>query len=275
MEEAARILEGQIAEGRALAEALRSEEGNLVGTTPWLYNFRKWLNVTKTALNHVYVGYAETEKFADDTNLGSASRQWQWGTYRGALSRGLHHLESLNETIPFAAVLAASTAEAEAPSREPSGERGEIFLVHGHDRRREEVKNFLENTCQSRYKVVILDEQPALGRTLIERLEQHGQRAAYAVILFTADDVGAAKADGGEAQKVNPRARQNVVFEFGWFCGQIGRERVAVLYEPGVELPSDIGGLTFIDLGNDDRAVRLARDLKAAGLVDSRRANPD
>jgi predicted nucleotide-binding protein len=39
------------------------------------------------------------------------------------------------------------------------------------------------------------------------------------------------------------RARQNVVFELGFFFGSVGRERVAVLYEPDVEKPSDIDGL--------------------------------
>ncbi|WP_434811706.1 TIR domain-containing protein [Microbacterium sp. bgisy189] len=45
-----------------------------------------------------------------------------------------------------------------------------------------------------------------------------------------------------------PRARQNVVFELGFFIGLIGRSRVAVLYDEGVELPSDITGLVYIPL---------------------------
>jgi predicted nucleotide-binding protein len=56
------------------------------------------------------------------------------------------------------------------------------------------------------------------------------------------------------------------VFEFGWFCGQIGREHVAVLYEPDVELPSDVTGVSYISLGEADWRVHLVADLRDAGL---------
>jgi predicted nucleotide-binding protein len=56
-----------------------------------------------------------------------------------------------------------------------------------------------------------------------------------------------------------------VIFEFGWFCGLLGREHVAVLHDPGVELPSDLNGLVYIPLDNEWRN-RLVRELKASGL---------
>ena len=63
------------------------------------------------------------------------------------------------------------------------------------------------------------------------------------------------------------RPRQNVVFEMGFFFGLIGRERVAVLYEPEVELPSDISGLVYTEL---DAAggwkPKLASELNRAGI---------
>ena len=79
-------------------------------------------------------------------------------------------------------------------------------------------------------------------------------------MLLTADDVG-----GATGEEQNPRARQNVIFEFGWFCGLIGRKHVAVLYEAGVELPSDIEGLVYIGLDTEWR-WRLVRELKDAGF---------
>jgi Predicted nucleotide-binding protein containing TIR -like domain len=63
------------------------------------------------------------------------------------------------------------------------------------------------------------------------------------------------------------RARQNVVFELGFFVGKLGRERVTVLYESGVERPSDIDGLAYIAL---DEAggwkLQLIREMRAAGM---------
>jgi predicted nucleotide-binding protein len=36
------------------------------------------------------------------------------------------------------------------------------------------------------------------------------------------------------------------VLEMGFFYGRLGRERVAVLYEEGVEIPSDTLGVAYI-----------------------------
>jgi predicted nucleotide-binding protein len=82
---------------------------------------------------------------------------------------------------------------------------------------------------------------------------------------MTADDV-ARLADQPDAA-LQPRARQNVVFEFGFFAGRLGRGRVAVLYEHGVELPSDVAGVAFIMLDTGGRwEIELLRDLRAAGF---------
>jgi predicted nucleotide-binding protein len=151
----------------------------------------------------------------------------------------------------------------------PSLGPGVIFLVHGSDTEaRERVARFLEKTGHP--KVTILDEQTNRGRTLIEKFEEHAGQASYAVVLLTADDVGGPK--GAESQRA--RARQNVVFELGFFVGRIGRERVTVMVRPEVERPSDIDGLAYVLL--DDTGgwrEKLVRELRAAGLdVDSARA---
>src|SRR5262245_61982687 len=69
------------------------------------------------------------------------------------------------------------------------------------------------------------------------------------------------------APAANPRARQNVVFELGFFFGVLGRSHVALLYEEGVERPSDTDGIERIPL--DDAGgwkLPLARELDAAGI---------
>ena len=64
-----------------------------------------------------------------------------------------------------------------------------------------------------------------------------------------------------------PRARQNVVFEMGFFFGALGRERVAVLYEEGVELPSDVDGLVYILLDRSGAwKTAVSREITAAGF---------
>ena len=63
---------------------------------------------------------------------------------------------------------------------------------------------------------------------------------------FLADDVGSV----GSVSKYEPlqrRARQNVVFELGFFFGLLGRGRVCAVYETGVQLPSDLSGLGRVE----------------------------
>ena len=43
----------------------------------------------------------------------------------------------------------------------------------------------------------------------------------------------------------------NVIFETGFFIGAIGRQNVIVLYEDGVEIPSDYSGVIFIRLADN------------------------
>jgi predicted nucleotide-binding protein len=64
-----------------------------------------------------------------------------------------------------------------------------------------------------------------------------------------------------------PRGRQNVIFELGFFFGKLGRERVCVLLAGGVEEPSDIAGLVYItiDAGGAWK-YQLARELTAADI---------
>ena len=57
-----------------------------------------------------------------------------------------------------------------------------------------------------------------------------------------------------------------MILELGWFMGRLRRERVVLLYEPGVELPSDYTAVIYISLAEGDWQRRLARELKAAGM---------
>jgi predicted nucleotide-binding protein len=135
-----------------------------------------------------------------------------------------------------------------------------VFLVHGHDHgMKEAVARVLEKLG---LEPVILHEQDNLGQTIIEKFERHAEVGA-AVVLLTADDVGGPKTSSPTTMQ--PRARQNVIFELGFFCGSISRKRVCALYEHGVELPSDYSGILFIPLQGDWQ-LQLARELKAAGL---------
>jgi len=134
----------------------------------------------------------------------------------------------------------------------------DIFIVHGHDEAvREKVARFLEKLS---LKPIILHEQANSGKIIIEKFESHAN-VGFAVILLTGDDVGKVK----NAANDSPRARQNVILEWGFFIGKLGRNRVCALYEKGVELPSDLHGLLYVSLDGRGWQMDLAKELKTAG----------
>jgi predicted nucleotide-binding protein len=137
-----------------------------------------------------------------------------------------------------------------------------VFLVHGRDTgARESCARFLSRLG---LEVVILHEQADQGQTVIEKFVAHSN-VGFAVVLLTADDRGGERNDQFDAQR--PRARQNVIFELGFFLGKLGRPRVCALYEEGVELPSDYHGVIYVPIdGGESWKLRLAKELKAAGL---------
>lgn len=138
---------------------------------------------------------------------------------------------------------------------------GDIFVVHGHgELELQTVARFLERVTDR--KVVILREQPSRGRTIIEKFEGHALKCAFAVVLLTADDEGGSRVEGSRS----PRARQNVVLEAGYFLGMLGRDRVVLLHEKGVELPSDLSGLVYVSLA-DGWKLQLAQELEAADIA--------
>jgi predicted nucleotide-binding protein len=132
-----------------------------------------------------------------------------------------------------------------------------VFVVHGHEEGpREAVARFL---MQLGFEPIILHEQANQGRTIMEKVEAHGQ-VDFAVVLLTPDDEGCAK--GG---KPEPRARQNVLLELGYFLGRLGRDKVCALKRGTVEIPSDFAGVVWESMDGNSWKQALGRELKAAG----------
>jgi predicted nucleotide-binding protein len=157
------------------------------------------------------------------------------------------------------------TAEMETHVAEPNS----VFLVHGHDEgAKHEVSRVINKLTGA--DPIILDEQASRSLTIVEKFEQHGGSAAFAVVLLTPDDVGRSAA--ARDDQLRPRARQNVVFELGYFIGKLGRGKVAVLNRGDVEKPSDVSGVLYIPYPEGNWQVSLAQEMKAAGLeVDASR----
>ena len=148
------------------------------------------------------------------------------------------------------------------PSRSEPMDTKRVFVVHGHDEAaKQTVARYLE---RFELEPVILDNQPSQGNTVIGKFENYAETVGFAVIVGTPDDVGGL---AGELDNLQPRMRQNVVFELGYFTHALGRKGVRVLLKGDIERPSDYDGVIYIPM--DDGGgwkLTLGRELIDAGF---------
>ena len=136
-----------------------------------------------------------------------------------------------------------------------------VFVVHGRDEgMKNTVSRFLERIG---LEAVILHEQPNAGRTVISKFIETGKTCQFAVALLAPEDLGELRG-AGAAPKF--RARQNVVFELGFFIGVLGPANVVALIDGDVERPSDLDGVVYVSYKGSWKQ-ELARELHQAGIV--------
>jgi predicted nucleotide-binding protein len=197
---------------------------------------------------------------------GSPHLEQQAAEIHNDIDSAIRRLASIKDRLELIPHAPGVDQPREVARRTASIGGSEVFLVHGHDEGvREGVARFIAKLDLT---PVILHEQPSQGRTVVEKLDHHGD-VGFAVILLTPDDIG-----GTNPNDLRSRARQNVVLELGFFLGRLGRDRVCAIHRGDLELPSDYMGVIYIpfDAGGGWR-LHLARELKAAGFsVDMNKA---
>jgi len=160
---------------------------------------------------------------------------------RTAVAEKIAHARALlTEAIRFLEEEVADRERVSASAPKSGGTalpRNKVFVVHGHDEgAKHAVARFLE---QIQLEAIILQEQPGQGLTIIEKFERYAGEVGFAVVLLTPDDI----AGSASAPASATRARQNVIFELGYFAGKLGRGRACLLRKGDVEIPSDLYGL--------------------------------
>lgn len=118
-----------------------------------------------------------------------------------------------------------------------------------------------------------LAEEAGNGATIIKKFESHGVKTSFAIVLLTPDDVGQTVAAQETGLAPNPRTRQNVVLELGYFIGKIGRKKIVAI-DATVERPSDLAGLSYVKYPGDNWKDALRVELEAAGLTAPLRSSP-
>ena len=143
-----------------------------------------------------------------------------------------------------------------------------VFIVHGTDH--QPVKELKIILRENGLRPIILHEQASGSRTIVEKLEKYSD-VGYAFVILTPDDVGGNflgyKGKLMQFSRLDIRARQNVVLEFGYFIGHLGREKVCCLYKGNIELPSDMHGICYVHFQDSVNEVKdtIFKELEAAG----------
>jgi predicted nucleotide-binding protein len=152
----------------------------------------------------------------------------------------------------------AAPAAPESTPTQPKERSKRVFIVHGQDDGpKHAVARFLTTI---ELEPIILHEQASGGRTIIEKIEEYDD-VGFAVVLLTPDDEGRKKGE----DKLNGRARQNVVLELGYFLAHLQRKHVVAMVKGNVEKPSDFSGVIYVPY--DDHGAwktALARELEGA-----------
>lgn len=129
-----------------------------------------------------------------------------------------------------------------------------IFISHGRSKEWYKIQSYIEKDLK--LPTLELAQEPHLGRTVIQKLNEESNKCCVAIIVMTGDDI----ISEGEV-----RARENVMHEIGYFQGKYGLGNVILLHEDGVNIPSNIHGLGYIAFPKDTAEASLGaitRELK-------------
>lgn len=143
-------------------------------------------------------------------------------------------------------------------------ENKKIFVVHG---RNHSMRDKLASVLgRLKLDCVILETEHNGGATIIEKFLRNAQDCRYAVVLFSADDVGRLNQDN---ITLKVRTRQNVILELGYFLSAVGRQNIFMLHEVEneIERPSDFDGMVYEPF--DDYGAwksKLIKEMKRAGI---------
>ncbi len=245
---AALLLRRQVEKGRSLLQNL-----------PISYATQEaWEGVVEDVLIRAYGADSPNVRRVMDVNrysdmLGQGNEQTWARTREHTMRTRIEILESLAEGLEGLEDFSATESVDQKFN-------DSVFVVHGHDMAI--VDQTARVIAKLGLKEIILHEQPNQGSTIIEKFEAHSN-VGFAVVLLTGDDVGKPKSSPDESLK--ERARQNVIFELGYFIGKLGRRRVCALYQKGVEIPSDYSGVVFIPLDEGAWRWKLGKELQEAG----------
>ena len=138
-----------------------------------------------------------------------------------------------------------------------------IFLIHGQNEDRLLELEKIINIDFGLESIILKDKPNSGAKTIIEKFELYAQSCSFAIALFSPDDIVNSKG------KQYFQARPNTIFELGWFCGKLGRDKIMLLLQDGTEIFSDFQGIIQIRFKYkiSEQFREIYKELKEAQVI--------
>lgn len=107
---------------------------------------------------------------------------------------------------------------------------------------KKQAKDFIDGCANPNVQFVPWWEQFTAGRTLLEELTRIKSEVNAAVLIMSPEGVST---NSKGTQLVMPNL--NVLFEFGFFYGTLGKEKTIIAKYGHVDLPSDLSGYIHVN----------------------------
>lgn len=247
----------------------KTKEYNEEKKNEFFNEYHKWDNRNKEILTRIYQDANNTDLYG---YINSASNYFWSDVVKEQKEDIGHQVAYLQGYIDRLDLIPSASHDVLTVANSFAVCANKVFIVHGH------AESLKIETARSLelmgLKAIILHEQEDMGKTIIEKFESNAMDIGFAVILLTADDLGVSKKDAqkskseGKEVALALRARQNVVFEMGYFMGKLDRAHVFLLLEEGVEKPGDLDGIVYQNVDSEGMwKIKLAKRLKSVGYT--------
>ena len=138
-----------------------------------------------------------------------------------------------------------------------------ILFLHGRDETaRQTVSRYFEAIGVA--PLVLREATEGDAASAGEELARMAAQAKFAVVLLTPDEVGYPAGLPGEKRS---RPAQTLALELGYIAAKLGTDKVLVLTQGNLDIPTNVLGLNIVAIDNHEGwKMRLARELRSAGF---------
>ncbi|EMV1930711.1 TPA: nucleotide-binding protein [Escherichia coli] len=235
--------------------------------------YRKWSDFNAELLKRSFTNEDFKTEYDGNGYIGSflmdPSLGQQINDSKDRLQNKIRKLESIMERLELITISSSIVDEVTTTKSTSAVKTKKVFIVHGRDEiSKTNLEVFLREIGM---EPIVLHRQADVGQTVIEKFEANSD-VGFAFILLTPDEIAYLSPEDSlpddERQK-ELRARPNVMFEFGYFVGKLGRSKVCCLYTGDVVIPSDLNGLIYKKYTSsiEEVAYSIMKDLRATGYA--------